>query len=321
MATPLNDIIKPALKHIGALSAGENPSNDDAQDALQLLNDMLNSWSNESMMLYAKQEVIQELVGGQYIYTIGNGGSVGATFQGSIAGTKLTVTGLTSGAISVGQVISTGAAVSNTIISSLGTAFAGNGTNAVGTYYLDQTQNVTATTFTSYAPRPLKINSAIVRVVNSITGTLDYPVAVLNYDQYQMIGIKTLPGPWPRAVYYQPTEPLGVLNYWPNPSQGEMHLYCDMLMGNFNGLQDRIILPQGYRMALQWNLAEYLIPQYGRNDQQIIAMVMKNAASGRAMIKRTNMAPQQPARFDNTLIGNSRTANAGFVLDGGFGTY
>ena len=51
MARPI-DIISRALKDIGALEAGEVPTADAAQDAFDMLNDMLDQWSNEGMMVY-----------------------------------------------------------------------------------------------------------------------------------------------------------------------------------------------------------------------------------------------------------------------------
>ena len=49
MTTPL-DIITRAMKDIGALAAGENPTADEAQDGLDMLNDMIAQWSNENML-------------------------------------------------------------------------------------------------------------------------------------------------------------------------------------------------------------------------------------------------------------------------------
>lgn len=290
-----------------------------ASDAFDMLNDMLDQWSNERMMLYCVQEVIHELVAGQYIYTIGSGGMVGAVFTGSIAGTTLTVTALTSGAISVGQTISGTGITTGTVITSLGTAVGGNGVGALGTYMVSQSQTAVSTTVTSYAPRPLRINSAFVRTVNSITGTLDYPVAVVNLEDYELIGIKTLSGPWPRAVYYQPSLPLGILNYWPSPSQGEMHLFCDTILNQFLTLYDTIVLPQGYAMAMRWSLAELLIPEYPgtASAAETRALIPEFARQGRAMIKRTNMNPQQLVRFDDVLAAR-RGKDAGWILHGGF---
>ena len=51
MTTPY-DIVSRALKDIGALEAGESPSADAAQDAFDMLNDLIDQWSNEEMMVY-----------------------------------------------------------------------------------------------------------------------------------------------------------------------------------------------------------------------------------------------------------------------------
>lgn len=273
------------------------------------------------MMVFCVNEVIHELVSAQYIYTIGDGGMVRANFTGQITDNILTVTALTSGAISVGQTLSGVGLLAGTAITSLGTAVGGNGTGALGTYYLNTSQNLGPISFFSYAVRPLRINSAFVRVVNSISGTLDYPVDVLNVEQYELIGIKTLPGPWPRAVYYQASEPLGILNYWPNPSSGgEMHIFCDAVLNRFQTLTEDITLPQGYALALRYGLAELLMPEYpvaAGASGEVRALIPKYAADGRAHIKRLNSVPQQPARFDDILAARAGK-DAGWILSGGF---
>lgn len=478
------DIVTKALNAIGVGAAGEPLESSTANDAFDFLNMMLDQWSNEKQMLYCVQEVILELTGNQYIYTIGPGGMVGAVFTGSISGTTLTVTALTSGAISVGQTLSGTGITAGTAITSLGTALGGNGVNALGTYSVNLSQTVgsatttgvasvavvspgavfaavptvafaggggagaaafatmaatsigvgaagsgytagdivslvggtftspvrvqilaiggggvvsnallidggnysalpaspaattggtgtgftvttagqwivhaitvtaagsgytsvptvtvqaiasfvqaTATailqtpatagvTITSSAVRPLRINSAIVRIVNSASGTLDYPVDVIALEDYELIGIKTLPGPWPRAVYYQPSEPVGVLNFWPNPSSGEVHLFCDTVLNQFASLSDTVYLPQGYKMALIWCLADYLIPFYPAtgNAAETRAKVPAFAKRGRDLIARTNMQPQQTMRVDSA-ISSRRGRDAGWILHGGF---
>lgn len=317
MATTALTIIKGALRSIGALASDETPDPSSANDAFTMLNDMLDQWSNEKMMVFCTQEVIHELTGGKYIYTIGPNGNVGATVTGSIAGTVLTVTALSAGALSVGQIISGTGITTGTAITSYGTATGGNGAGAIGTYNLNLSNTFSSGTITSYAPRPLRINSAFVRVVSSVAGVLDYPVAVIHLEQYELIGIKTLSGPWPRAVYYQPSEPVGVLNYWPNPSQGEMHLFCDTILNQFSTLSDVITLPQGFNMALRFNLAVLLMPEYGKTDANQVTMVGRLAAQGKAFIKRTNMSPPPTVQFDSALTQRGRK-DAGFILHGGF---
>jgi hypothetical protein len=318
--TPL-DIVTRALRAIGAVASGDPVDPQIASDSFDLLNDMIDQWSTQKLMVFCLHEVIQELVPNQYIYTIGNGGMIGATFTGSISGTTLTVTGLSAGALSVGQTLSGAGVLSGTAITSLGTAVGGNGTGALGTYMVNNTQTVGPITFTSYAVRPLRINSAFVRVVNSVTGTLDFPVSILNVGQYELIGIKTLPAPWPRALYYQPSEPLGVINYWGNPSQAcEMHLFCSAVLNQFQTLTDDIVLPQGYAIALRYSLAELLMPEYpvaSGASSETRALVPKYAAQGRSFVKRVNQVPQEPARFDD-LVSARSGRDAGWIMHGGF---
>jgi hypothetical protein len=308
------DLINGALLDIGARAAGETAPPEDVNEALILLNQMLDQWSNQSMMVFCKNEIIHTITGGTYNYSIGNGGSIGATFTGSISGTTLTVTAISSGCLFVGMTISGTGITSGTTITSYATGL--GGASGLGTYKVNLSQTATSTTITGYAQRPTRINSAIARIVTSVAGTLDYPVGVLNIEQYEKIGIKTLSGPWPRAVYYQPSEPLGMVNYWPNPSQGEMHLYCDMLLNQFQTLNDTVILPQGYESAIRSNLGIKMAPSYGKKGESI-ALLMELAKEGRSLIKRTNMSPLQTASFDNALQA-SRINDAGFILHGGF---
>jgi hypothetical protein len=321
MTAPI-DIISRALKDIGALEAGETPTPEAAQDAFEMLNDLIDQWSNEDMMTFYKTEIIFPVTSGQTQYTIGPGGQVGAVFTGSISGTTLTVTAITSGAIAIGQTLSGTGITDGTKILAFQTGAGGN-VNEAGTYTLNISQTVASTTINAYYQRPLVINSAFVRINTTSNGQpitgggLDYPVSVLNVEEYEMIGLKTLNGPWPKALYYQPTELLGNLFLWPNPGQGEMHIFADTIFSNYTGLYDNITLPQGYAMALRWCLAERLMPMYGKASQTQIAMIMKFAAQGKATIKRTNMTPPPVARYaDALLVGRSK--DAGWILSGGF---
>ena len=319
--TPI-EIISRSLKDIGALEAGEIPTADAAQDAFDMLNDMLDQWSNEDMMVYYKTEVIFPITAGQTQYTIGPNGQIGANFVGSISGNILTVTSINSGAIALNQYLGGSGIAAGTMITAFGSGAGGN-INEAGTYTVNINQNVSSTTINAYYQRPLVINSAFVRInTNSngqpiTNGGLDYPVAILGVEEYEMIGLKTLSGPWPKALYYQPTEILGNIFVWPNPSQGEMHLFCDTIFRRYESINDTIVLPQAYSMALRWCLAERLMPMYGKNSQVQIAMIQNFAAQSKATIKRTNMRPVQVARYpDSLLVGRQR--DAGWILSGGF---
>ena len=387
------DIITRALKDIGALEAGESPSADAAQDAFDMLNDLLDQWSNEDMMVSYKTEIIFPIVNGQTQYTIGQGGEIGANFTGtfsgntltvstinsgaialgmtlsgsgvssgttivafksgaggnvneagtyttnttqttvapiftgSISGTTLNVTAVTQGIIGVGSVLTGTGVTSGTTITAFVSATGGTGTYTVGTSQTTSSTTITGTitpiTITGYYQRPLSIDSAFVRVnttsngVPIYNGGLDYPVAVLNLENYEMIGLKTLNGPWPKALYYQPSNPLGNIFVWPNPAQGEMHIFASTLFTRYNTMYDTITLPQGFNMAMRWCLAERLMPMYGKASPTQIQLINTFAGGAKATIKRTNMKPPQTARYSDAIL-SSRQKDAGWILSGGF---
>ena len=316
------DIISRALKDIGSLEAGETPTADAAKDAFDMLNDLIDQWSNEDMMVFYKTEIIFPIVAGQTQYTIGPNGQVGANITGSISGNTLTVTAIASGAIAIGQTLSGSGITAGTTITQMVTGAGGN-VNEAGTYLVSATQTVASTAINLYYQRPLTINSCFVRIntnsngVPILNGGLDYPVAVLNIEDYEMIGLKTMNGPWPKAIYYQPSEILGNLFVWPNPSQGELHIFADTIFASYGTMFDSINLPQGYTMALRWNLAERLMPMYGKISPTQIAMITNFAAQGKATVKRTNMRPVQNARFQDAML-SGRSKDAGWILSGGF---
>lgn len=72
-------IIKSAMRKIGALVKNEEPTADEAVDGLEILNDLLASLSNDSLIVYSRTMEGFTLSGGTASYTIGSG----ATFNTS----------------------------------------------------------------------------------------------------------------------------------------------------------------------------------------------------------------------------------------------
>jgi len=325
MTKPI-DIISRALKDIGALEAGETPTIEAAQDAFEMMNDLVDQWSNENMMVFNVTEIIFPVISGQVQYSLGpypeTTNFIGASFEGSIDGDILTVTTVNSGAVAQGQILSGSGIADGTKITLEITGGGGNVIQA-GTYRVNISQTVAATTITANYQKPLSIDSAFVRInttsngqpINS--GGLDYPISVLALQDYQMIGLKTLNGPWPKAIYYNPNEESGNLFVWPSPSQGEMHLFANTLFIRYDSLYEDIVLPQGYSMALRWCLAERLMPMYGKISTTQIQMINAYAAQAKATLKRTNMSPLQSARYPDALLVN-KAKDAGWILTGGF---
>ena len=327
MTMPI-DIVSRALKDIGALESGEVPTASAAQDAFDMLNDLVDQWSNEDMMVYNTTEIIFPLIAGQVQYTIGPTPStanyIGASFTGSIAGDILTVTGIITGAVAQGQTLKgTGITAGTKIVEFL--TGAGGNVNEIGTYKLNITYAtpVASTAIVGYYQKPLFIDQAYVRVNTQsngqpvLNGGLDYQVSILALENYNQIGLKTLNGPWPKALYYNPNAVSGNVFVWPNPAQGEMHIFSSTIFSNYTSLYDDISLPQGYAMALRWNLAERLMPMYGKVSQIQIGMIQTYAQESKSTIKRNNMKPIASASYPSSML-VSRAKDAGWVLSGGF---
>jgi hypothetical protein len=160
--------------------------------------------------------------------------------------------------------------------------------------------------------RPLRINSAFVRVSN-----IDYPVSVINVEQYETIGLKQLNGPWPRALYYNSGSPLGIIKFWPLPSSGEIHLFVDQIFTNFVTINDTLQFPPGYELAIRHNLAMLLVPGYGKASSAQIALIKNFADKELGAIKGTNIDPSQVSSFDPMLL-SGKAPNAGWIMSGGF---
>jgi len=67
-------IITKAMKKAGILFKSETPDDDEVDDALDELNDILEEWSTDSMLAYARSWETFTLTGGDGEYTIGTGG-------------------------------------------------------------------------------------------------------------------------------------------------------------------------------------------------------------------------------------------------------
>lgn len=72
--TTARQIITRAMQRNGVLTKNEALDGDEAIDGLSALNDMLSSWSNDSLLIYARLSESFPLVSGQPAYTIGAGG-------------------------------------------------------------------------------------------------------------------------------------------------------------------------------------------------------------------------------------------------------
>lgn len=73
------DLIKPAIRLLGQLPSGSDPSNEEYEDGVDALNNMLDGWSVQRNAMFARTEDALSLVSGTRSYTIGTNGAFNTT--------------------------------------------------------------------------------------------------------------------------------------------------------------------------------------------------------------------------------------------------
>jgi len=71
-STTRDDIIKRALRLVGALAQGETPTPTQVTEAATALNGLVKAWAADGMPLWAITEMTLTLVAGQSVYTVSN---------------------------------------------------------------------------------------------------------------------------------------------------------------------------------------------------------------------------------------------------------
>lgn len=326
------DLIIGALRNINSLEAGEVPNASDAEDALQILNDMIDSWTLEKLFIFSSTENRFIFVPGQYQYTIGN--PVGGTFTGSITGASNQITGVTvPSTLVVGSMITDLLGVVPTTTPTKVTQISGSTITLSANAITTPATNPDTFTFTTPGDiaydstsgasisLPVRITNAFTRITvgagNPLVQGLDYQIRIIPKDKYTALGLKGIAGPWPTDLYYDRTYPLGNMYFYPNPSMGgELHYWTDTILLDFQNINSPINLPQGYARAIKTNLAIELAAENGKAISPGLAMRAKEA---KAAIKSLNAIPAVEAFFDQHIL-KSRRADAGWILHGGFYT-
>lgn len=70
----VRDLIRASMRKLGVISAGEQPSAQEAADGLEALNALLESWNTERLFVFSIVPRQYNLVAGKQTYTIGPGG-------------------------------------------------------------------------------------------------------------------------------------------------------------------------------------------------------------------------------------------------------
>ncbi len=129
--------------------------------------------------------------------------------------------------------------------------------------------------------RPVSItNGGFVRA-----GGIDYGFTMIDREAWASISLKSLNTPWPSFCYYEPALPLGNLYFYPQMVDMELHLPLPKRVSQFDDLQTDYTLEKGYRIALEYSLAEELAP--GKTTVEPI--IVRKAAQYRKAIQRSEI--------------------------------
>lgn len=206
MTTAL-DLIQGALRPLNVLTGNTSLTAQESSDALQALNWMLDSWSNEDLTIYHVTRETFTLTSGKNPLTYGTGGDLNS-------------------------------------------------------------------------PRPTRIMKATVTI-----SSVDYPLEIIGYDDYEEIRLKTLQTAWPVYLYYEPDYPLGKVYTWPVNTGNVLTVATEKPLTNFATIYDTVSLPPGYADAIRYNLAVRLAPEYQITaGADLVALAEKTKKS----IKHTN---------------------------------
>lgn len=320
MTTAL-DIVQGALRRISSYQPGEQLADYDSQDALDTLNDLLESWSTQKLHVYGTQESVLQWVAGKFQYSVGNPtcSDLGESpFIGTLAANSNQITGITKvpSDLKIGATLTDSANVipPGTMVTAIGANTVTMSAEATATP-ANGNPRITYTVPGDFAiARPLRITGGFTRI-----NELDFPIDVYTtQEEYTSILFKYQPGPWPTVAWYNNVMPYGLLNVYQAPGMAAaLHLFTDTLLANLS-LSSVLQMPPGYARALKWCLAKELWPEYwGSLDPP--SQIQKNAHESVSFLKSLNAQPPRRSQYDRALIRGNKP-DASWIVHGGFAT-
>lgn len=137
---------------------------------------------------------------------------------------------------------------------------------------------------------PSKIISCFVREDDD-----DKPLAVFSAKEYAFIGDKTISAK-PAALYHERSYPSGTFFFWPTPdSSYTVHLWSNKAFTTYSSTATTVNLPPEYIVAIKYNLAIELAPEFGKEPSQL---VIARAASTFKTLANMNSHPVPQVRTD-----------------------
>lgn len=279
-----DQIIRAALRKVGAIQAGEVPNAQLTTDCADQLNSMVKFWETSGIHIWTETEAILYTQVGQAQYPLGIGTPSNAStinnvtsLVGSVASGALTITVLSnfqiSNGITIGVVLDNGNVFWTTVASFVGAVV----TLAAAT--IDSATSGNAVYVVSpNIVRPLRIPTA--RRWNTIS-QIETPLIPLSKNDYDALPNKNLTGTVTQWYYNQQggANNFGVMYLWPTPSDTVNNNIKFMFyrpIQDFVNPGDTPDLPPEWINTLVWNLAYEIGPEFGVPDN-VWAKIEKRA--------------------------------------------
>lgn len=146
-------------------------------------------------------------------------------------------------------------------------------------------------------------------IYDTVAG-IRYPLKQIADNQYNSVPLNTIQS-IPKAIYYDPQYPLGVLYIYPTAGLSTYQLNLESIkpIMQFTTINTVMTLPAEYFKALKLLLADELAPEYGFEIPQKLA---QNIDRARELMKARNFK-RSVASFDAGISGRTR---GGTILDG-----
>lgn len=149
--------------------------------------------------------------------------------------------------------------------------------------------------------RPLSISQAYMRL-----GTVDYPVRIIQLDEYNSLVVKGLQSSPSIYLYYDPSYPNGTVYLWPVPSAVKsVYITSTKQFTRFASLNTTVSLPSGYARALKWNLIVECSEAFGKEPPMSI---VAKARQSKNALRNINTKPLKMG-FDSIITGHNRGYN------------
>lgn len=298
-----DQIIRAALRKVGAIQAGETPGPQMVTDCADALNSMVKFWETSGIHIWTTSEAIMYTQIGQAVYPLGAGTPTQATvinatttLTANVAASALTITVASnyqvSNGVSIGIIMDSGSVFWTTVASFVGTTItlssAITDSATSGNYVYVVSSNIT---------RPLRIPA--LRRWNTLS-QIETPCIPLSRLDYQALPNKTIQGTVTQ-FWYDPqggANNYGNLYLWPTPADvvnNNVKFTWLRPIQDFNTALDTPDFPQEWISTLIWNLALDMAPEFGV-PSEIYLMIKDRAESTLAECQMWDKEPE-PANF------------------------